>query len=231
MDRPICIIEDEIDIVRLIRYNLEKEGFTLVDSGTALDIMVFIKQCNPCLILLDVMIPGGDGFDVCKQVKSNPETAHIPIIMITAKTEVHHIVTGLALGADDYMTKPFNIAVLIARVHAVLRRYHVSNHNASANQIYNAEHDVLILKDQYQVKHAGNIVPLNISEFNLLCCLANTPGRVFSRSQLIGYMKGENYYVTARLIDVILVSLRKKLGTAAALIETVRGVGYRFKAQ
>jgi two-component system alkaline phosphatase synthesis response regulator PhoP len=231
MDRPICIIEDEIDIVRLIRYNLEKEGFTLVDSGTALDIMVFIKQCNPCLILLDVMIPGGDGFDVCKQVKSNPETAHIPIIMITAKTEVHHIVTGLALGADDYITKPFNIAVLIARVNAVLRRYHVSNHNASANQIYNAEHDVLILKDQYQVKHAGNIVPLNISEFNLLCCLANTPGRVFSRSQLIGYMKGENYYVTARLIDVILVSLRKKLGTAAALIETVRGVGYRFKAQ
>lgn len=231
MDRPICIIEDEIDIVRLIRYNLEKEGFTLVDSGTALDIMVFIKQCNPCLILLDVMIPGGDGFDVCKQVKSNPETAHIPIIMITAKTEVHHIVTGLALGADDYMTKPFDIAVLIARVHAVLRRYHVRNHNASANQIYNAEHDVLILKDQYQVKHAGNIVPLNISEFNLLCCLANTPGRVFSRSQLIGYMKGENYYVTARLIDVILVSLRKKLGTAAALIETVRGVGYRFKAQ
>ena len=129
------------------------------------------------------------------------------------------------------MTKPFDIAVLIARVHAVLRRYHIRNHNASANQIYNAEHDVLILKDQYQVKHAGNIVPLNISEFNLLCCLANTPGRVFSRSQLIGYMKGENYYVTARLIDVILVSLRKKLGTAAALIETVRGVGYRFKAQ
>jgi two-component system phosphate regulon response regulator PhoB len=231
MERPICIIEDEPDIVRLIRYNLEQEGFSLVDSGTALDVMAFIKQSNPCLILLDVMIPAGDGFDVCKQVKLNPVTAHIPIIMITAKAEVHHIVTGLALGADDYITKPFNISVLIARVHAVLRRYHASSHYTSSNQIYNAKYDILILKDQYQVKHAGKVLPLNISEFNLLYCLANTPGRVFSRSQLIGYMKGENYYVTARLIDVILVSLRKKLGTAAALIETVRGVGYRFKRQ
>ncbi len=229
MSKKICIIEDEKDIVRLISYNLEKEGYEIVSYGSGDKALDFIKANRPDLILLDIMIPEIDGFEVCKQLKANPETASIPIIMLTAKAEESNIVTGLELGADDYMTKPFSVAILIARVRAALRRYRVQD--TSKTEKILAFENIKIYPERYEVYVNDIDVTFNHTEFNLLCCLALQPGRVFSRLQLIDFMKGEAYFVTERLVDVLLVSIRKKLGESASIIQTVRGVGYKFKAK
>ena len=203
MTKKICIIEDETDIVRLISFNLEKEGYTVVSQGTALNSVSFIKQSQPDLVLLDLMIPDGDGFDVCKQLKSHSQTSTVPIIMLTAKTDESNIVTGLELGADDYITKPFSVTVLIARVRAVLRRSQGAIQEHSVLKIANLK----LYPDRYEVYLDDDLLALNVTEFQLLQCMALQPGRVFSRLQLIDFMKGENYFVTPRLIDVLLVSL------------------------
>ncbi len=228
MTQTICIIEDEADIVRLLTYNLEKEGYTVFSQATADNARLFIEKYSPALVLLDLMIPGGDGFDVCKQLKSNFSTADIPIIMLTAKTDEANIVTGLELGSADYVTKPFSIAVLIARIRAVLRGSLKQSPSQSKSELIQVG-DLVLYPDRYEVYLGKRLLDLNVTEFNLLHCFSLQPGRVFSRLQLIDYMKGENYYVTVRLIDVLLVSLRKKLGVAAELIQTVRGVGYKLK--
>lgn len=228
MKKKICIIEDEKDIVRLISYNLEKEGYEVVSYGSGENAFEFIKLNKPSLILLDIMIPVIDGFEVCKQLKSSPDTQSIPLIMISAKAEESNVVTGLELGADDYITKPFSVAVLIARVRTALRRT-VAKPDSS-EKILSFE-NIEIFPDRYDVYVNNELVPFNHTEFKLLCCLASQPGRVYSRLQLIDFMKGESYFVTQRLVDVLLVSIRKKLGDSASLIQTVRGVGYKFKAQ
>jgi len=227
MKKHIFIIEDEPDIIRLLTFNLEKEGYK-VSSVTSGDIAVDrVIQVKPDLILLDLMIPGIEGFDVCKLLKSNPSTARIPIIMVSAKTEESNIVTGLELGADDYITKPFSVSVLIARVRVALRRQ-LKTTEATDDVI---ECDAIRLyPTQYEVTVHHKPIALSQTEFDLLACLMGQPGRVFSRMQLIDHMKGENYFVTPRLVDVLLVSIRKKLGQAASLIYTVRGVGYKLKA-
>lgn len=229
MNKKICIIEDEKDIVRLLSYNLEKEGYDVASLGTGETAVEFILSEKPDLILLDIMIPSVDGFEVCKRLKANANTAHIPIIMITAKTEESNIVTGLELGADDYIAKPFSIVVLIARVRAALRRS-VQTEPLPTEEVLSFG-DISIYPQRHEVTLSGELIALSHTEFNLLCCLSSQPGRVFSRLQIIDFMKGENYFVTQRLVDVLLVSIRKKLGPAAAYIETVRGVGYKFKVK
>ncbi|MBT5954781.1 response regulator transcription factor [bacterium] len=228
MKKKICIIEDEKDIVRLISYNLEKEGYEVISYGSGEDAFEFIKTNRPNLILLDIMIPVLDGFEVCKQLKSSPDTQSIPLIMISAKAEESNIVTGLELGADDYITKPFSVAVLIARVRTALRR---TIKTADTSEKVLSFEGLDIYPDRYEVYVDKEQVNFNHTEFKLLCCLASQPGRVFSRLQMIDFMKGESYFVTQRLVDVLLVSIRKKLGNASSLIQTVRGVGYKFKSQ
>ena len=226
MKPKIAIIEDEIDIIRLLRYNLEKEGYEVVSYESGENATDFIRHHQPDLVLLDIMIPVIDGFEVCKQLKRNPNTQTIPILMVSAKTEESNIVTGLELGADDYITKPFSIAVLIARIRATLRR---RIETVPLSETVWTFDTLKIYPDRYEIYVDTHPVFLSHTEFNLLCCLAQRPGRVFSRLQIIDFMKGENYFVTPRLVDVLLVSIRKKLGVGAELIQTVRGVGYKFK--
>ncbi|MCA9413883.1 MAG: response regulator, partial [Candidatus Omnitrophica bacterium] len=205
---------------------LSKNGFEVdcvTDGETGLK---EIKAKAPDLVLLDLMLPGLDGLEVCRQLKQDPQTYKIPVVMLTAKGEESDIVSGLELGAEDYITKPFSPKVLIARVRAVLRRertrevnpeQHIEIHNMS---IHPGRHEVLL--DGKQVK-------MTVTEFRILHLLAIRPGWVFTRYQIVDQIRGEDYPVTDRSIDVHIVALRKKLGASGAYIETVRGVGYRMK--
>jgi two-component system phosphate regulon response regulator PhoB len=222
----ILLVEDEEDIAELVTYNLEREGYRVraVDSGEAG--LTNAGVDNPDLILLDLMLPGLDGLEVCKRLRADTRTSSIPIIMVTAKGEEADVVTGLELGADDYVTKPFSPRVLLARVRSVLRR-------ASSAPIHDDEpirlQGLEIHPGRHEVKVDGTAVALTATEFNILHFLAKRPGWVFTRYQIVDGIRGPNYPVTERSVDVQVVSLRKKLGERADLIETVRGVGYRFK--
>ena len=180
----------------------------------------------PDLIILDLMLPNVDGLDVCKELKKNSQTQHIPIIMLTAKTEEADVVTGLELGADDYVTKPFSPRVLVARVRAVLRRKTYGLDNKSEPL---SIHEIIIHPGRHEVLVDGESVDLTFTEFNILQFLAKRPGWVFTRYQIVDAVRGDDYPVTERSVDVQIVGLRKKLGDYGHYIETVRGVGYRFK--
>ncbi len=222
----ILVVEDEEDIQELIRYNLAKEGYQLkvVDSGEPA--MAAIRDERPQLILLDLMLPGMNGLELCKWLKSNPQTANLPIVMLTARSEESDIVVGLELGADDYVTKPFSPKVLIARVRACLRRKRKETPPEEAF-IQLAELAIDPVKHQVTVKNAS--VDLTATEFGVLHFLARKPGWVFTRQQIVDAVKGEDYAVTERSVDVQMVGLRRKLGACGAYIETIRGVGYRFR--
>ena len=227
MNEKICIIEDEKDIIRLVSYNLTKEGYDVLSYESGEGAFEFVKSHQPDLVLLDIMIPVMDGFDVCKQLKMNQSTSVIPIIMLTAKTEDANIVTGLELGAEDYITKPFSIEVLIARVRTALRRStRVVDHCDEVMDFGSLK----LYPDRYEAYVNDDQVVFNHTEFKLLCCLPRQPGRVFSRSQIIDSMQGGSDFVTKRLVDVLLVSIRKKLGKRHHFVQTVRGVGYKFKS-
>lgn len=227
----ILIIEDEESIQELIRYNLERGGFGELkscecgESGyeTALEFL-------PDLILLDLMLPGMDGLAVCRKLKANPKTSQIPIIMLTAKSEESDIIVGLELGADDYVTKPFSPKVLIARIKAVLRR-------AAEKEAEEAEDEVVrrgpltMNRLRREATLRGTSLVLTCSEFEILYLLAKHAGWVFTRNQIVNAVKGDDYPVTERSIDVQMVGIRKKLGTCGGMIETVRGVGYRFNTE
>lgn len=222
--KKIFIIEDEEDIITLLTFHLEKEGYEIQSSITGVNILNKIKQCMPDLILLDLMLPGTDGFEICKQLKQEKQTENIPIIMLTAKNEESTVVAGLELGAEDYITKPFSMPILIARVRKAFRKLKETSNVDSIkidDLIINLQtHDVYINKKK---------IELNTTEFKLLSVLAKKPLWVYTRIQLIDLIRGDDYIVTGRVIDVILVSIRKKLGEYAKCIETIRGVGYRFK--
>ena len=222
----ILIVEDEEDIRELVSYTLVKEGYRVEDVSSGEDALKKIKEGVYDLIILDLMLPGIDGLEVCKLLKNNPQTAHIPIVMLTAKGEESDIVLGLEFGADDYITKPFSPRVLIARVRAVLRRRQQEEQKDSSVLTID---ELQIHPSRYEVFVKGNSVKLTTTEFGILLCLARRPGWVFTRYQIIDAVKGEDYIVTDRAVDVQIVSLRKKLGELGHLIETVRGVGYRFK--
>ncbi len=226
----ILTVDDEDDILELLKFNLEKEGFRVIGVPTGELALEAIARKHIDLIILDLMLPGQDGFDVTKKIKGNIATLDIPIIMLTAKGEEADIVAGLELGADDYIIKPFSPRVLIARVRAALRRKLKEKDfpdDFSPIQI----HKLLIHPGRHLVLINGEPVELTVLEFQILYFLVKRPGWVFTRTQIVDAVHGDNYAVTDRSIDVQVVGLRKKLGTCSKYIETVRGIGYRFKEQ
>lgn len=222
----ILVVEDEDDIAELIRYNLEKENFTVCVAPSGEKAVAAARSRKTDLVLLDLMLPGMNGLEVCRTLKGDPATADIPIIMVTARGEETDIVTGLELGAEDYVTKPFGIKVLLARVRAVLRR---RAFKPPAVDEAVRLHDVEVHPGRHEVRAGGQEVVLTNTEFRILHFLARRPGWVFTRYQIVDGIRGENYPVTERAVDVQIVALRRKLGGFGGLIETVRGVGYRFK--
>lgn len=222
----ILVVDDEADILHLVEYNLAKDGYrvTCADSGEAA--LKTAKAQMPDLIILDLMLPGLDGLEVCKRLRADSKTQHIPIIMLTAKGEEADVVTGLELGADDYITKPFSPRVLAARVKTVLRR---ETARAEDGQGVLKIHDLFIHPGRHEVLARGQRVDLTHTEFRILHLLARRPGWVFTRYQIINGVQGENVAVTDRSVDVHIVSLRRKLGDCGDCIETIRGVGYRFR--
>ncbi len=222
----ILVVEDEEDILELVRYNLQKEGYRLTGVHTGEEALKAARTARPDLILLDLMLPGVDGLEVCRLLKQDSKTQHLPIIMVSAKGEEADIVTGLELGAADYITKPFSPRVLLARVRAVLRRQVVEAPGDTAPLTI---HELVIHPGRHEVLVQGQPVDLTVTEFRLLHMLARRPGWVFTRSQIVSAVHGDDYPVSDRSVDVQIVGLRKKLGVCGEYVETVRGVGYRFK--
>lgn len=225
----ILVVEDEAPIQELLQFNLERKKYRVkvVDSGE--EALSMASQFQPDLILLDIMLPGADGLEVCKRLKADPKTERIPIIMLTALCEEADIVTGLELGADDYITKPFSPRVLLARVKAALRRITAAKPVSSDDVI--TVHTISIDVGRHKVEIGGQDISLTFTEFKVLQLLTQQPGRVFTRYQIVDAVHGEDYPVTDRSVDVQIVGLRKKLGDAGQYIETVRGIGYRFKEE
>jgi two-component system alkaline phosphatase synthesis response regulator PhoP len=224
--QKILIVDDEEDILELLRFNLTREGYRVIPATTGEETLRLANTEAPDLILLDLMLPGIDGLAVAKRLKNEDKTRDIPIIMLTAKGEEADIVTGLELGADDYITKPFSPRVLVARVRSVLRRR--TKEPTKEGSIYRI-HDLVIHPGRREVWVKDKSVELTFTEFGILNFLVKKPGWVFTRSQIVDAVRGDDYYVTDRSVDVQIVGLRKKLGDAGKYIETVRGVGYRFK--
>ena len=222
----ILVVEDEEEILELVTYNISREGYEVDRVTSGEDALVHVKGSTPDLVLLDLMLPGVDGLEVCKSIKSDPATSHIAIIMLTARSEEADIVTGLELGADDYVTKPFSRRVLLARVKAVMRRGR--DREAADDKEVLRIHDIIINPGRHEVLVSDENVSLTVTEFRVLHFLANRPGWVFTRSQIVEAVRGDGYPVTDRSVDVQIVVLLKKLGDAGKYIETVRGVGYRF---
>jgi len=223
----ILVIEDEEDILALVHYNLAREGFQVSCATSGEEGLKLVEE-QPDLILLDLMLPGIDGLEVCRRLRGGEAAAGLPIIMMSAKGEESDVVAGLELGADDYVTKPFSPKILLARVRAVLRR------RARAGEVHEepdqlSHGELVIHPGRNEVLVAGKPVELTFTEFRVLHFLASRPGWVFTRYQIVNAVRGEDYAVTDRAVDVQVVGLRKKLGPCGALIETVRGVGYRFK--
>lgn len=221
----ILAVDDEEDVLELVRYNFHKEGFKVETAATGEDALKKARANLPDVILLDIMLPGIDGIEVCRQLKADSKTGAIPIIMLTAKGEESDIVSGLEVGADDYVTKPFSPKVLIARVRRIL-------HRATAAQQENTPvkiNELTIDPARYKVTVKNKPVELTFTEFMILYTLAKRPGLVLTRYSIVDAVRGSNYVVTDRAVDVQIVSLRRKLGQFGKYIETVRGVGYRFR--
>ena len=223
----IFVVDDEEDILELIRINLDREGYKVICIEAGEECVKKAREKLPDLIVLDLMLPGIDGLDVCKILKNDSKTRHIPIIMLTAKGEESDIVTGLELGADDYMTKPFSPKVLTARIKAVLRKGTVSPESDAGDVI--KRKNIIIDPGRREVTVNGKAIDLTFTEFEILIFLARRPGWVFTRNQIVNGVKGAGYPVTERAVDVQIVGLRKKLGAVADMIDTIRGVGYRFR--
>jgi two-component system phosphate regulon response regulator PhoB len=222
----IFVIDDEPDILELIRYNLDKQGYEVTCVPSGAEALNKLRWQHPDLVVLDLMLPDVDGLDVCKTMKRDTQMAHIPIIMLTARGEEVDVVTGLELGADDYLTKPFSPRVLLARIKAVLRRQQ-RQPGEEANVLHRGA--LVIHPGRHAVLLAGAPVSLTSSEFRILHLLARRPGWVFSRHQILEAVSGHDANATDRAVDVHIVSLRRKLGAHGDIIETIRGVGYRFK--
>ncbi len=224
--QSVLVVEDEEDIMEVIRFNLEKEGYEVNQALSGEKALQVIENNLPSLVLLDLMLPGINGLDLCRIFKQNDRTKAIPVIMLTAKSEDADIVAGLEMGAEDYITKPFSPRVLVARVRMILRRRESGvKDDSSVIQVEGMQ----IHPGRHEVTMGDNVVDLTPSEFRILHYLARRPGWVYSRDQIIDAIRGHGYVVTDRAIDVQVVGLRKKLGDYGKLIETVRGIGYRFR--
>ncbi len=230
--QSVLVVEDDHDIRELVSYNLLKDGFQVAGVASAEEALA-IAQSRPLdLVLVDLMLPGMDGLTLCRKLKEDPRTAAICLIILTAKGEDRDIVTGLNLGAEDYITKPFSPRVLVARVRAVLRRgatpRPAETDAEEADEVIKI-HGLVIHSGRHEVQLDGQPIELTSTEFRVLKLLASRPGWVLTRQQILDGVHGDNYAITDRAVDVQVVGLRKKLGSAGSLIETVRGVGYRFK--
>lgn len=221
----IFIVDDDKNILAALKFNLLHENYNPIWTTRGKDALEKIKIEQPQLIILDLTLPDIDGFTICRLLKNDPLTFHIPIIMLTGRSEETDIVTGLELGADDYIVKPFSPRVLIARIRTILRK---QKWDSSSAKTSNA-HGIHIDPRRYEVRFKGKHLKLTATEFNLLKFLVRRPGWVFSRDQIIDGIRGVDYAVTDRSIDVHVMGLRKKLQGAGRYIETVRGIGYRFK--
>ena len=224
----ILVVEDELSIFELIRFNLEKEGFSVSGVHRGDEALKETRRLHPDLIILDLMLPGISGIDVCKKLRMEDETREIPVLMVTAKNDETDIILGLELGADDYLTKPFSPRVLIARVRALLRR----RGSAEQQKVQTGPiliHGIYIDPQRHRVENLGETVSFSLTEYQILEFLARNPGWVYSRSQIISNIKGDDYPVTERSVDVQILNIRKKLGNTGNCIETVRGIGYRMQ--
>ncbi|HJX34253.1 MAG TPA: response regulator [Desulfatiglandales bacterium] len=224
--KKILVVDDEEDILELIRYNLAREGYKILCASSGEEGLKAVKSEKPDLIVLDLMLPGIDGLDVTRHLKAEDSTRNIPIVMLTAKGEESDIVAGLELGAEDYITKPFSPRILVARVKAALRR---ELKDAIAEREVIQIHEITVHPGRHEVLVNEKPVQLTFTEFGILYSLVRRPGWVFTRNQIVDAVRGDDYYVTDRSVDVQIVGLRKKLGKAGKYIETVRGVGYRLK--
>lgn len=222
----ILVIEDEPDILEMIRYNLDREGYRVIAVVNGEDGFEKALGEAPDLVLLDLMLPGLDGLEVCRRMKADPVTRTIPIVMVTAKGDESDVVLGLGLGADDYVPKPFSPKELIARVKAVLRRAPLREDATPKERV--AFGAVIIDASRHRVLIDGKDVTMTATEFRLLHFLATHPGRIFTRDHLLSRVIEDAAVVGERNIDVHIRSIRGKLGSSRDLIETVRGVGYRF---
>lgn len=223
----LLIVEDEADIRELISFNLEMSGYDVIKAGDGEAGLSLARRSLPDLILLDIMLPGMDGLQVCRRLKSSGDTRAVPVMMLTAKGEEDDQVTGFDVGADDYVTKPFSPRVLIARVKALLRRCGPARETTSNRPV--EIHGIAIDSARHEVRVSGRPVVFSATEFSILRFLAENPGWVFSRQQIIDAVKGEDYPVTARSVDVQILGIRKKLADKGESIETVRGIGYRMR--
>jgi len=223
MKEKILVVDDEIDILTLLEYNLGKTGFKVISAKDGPEGIESAKREKPNLIILDIMLPSMEGTDVCKSLKKDETTSHIPVIMLTAKGEEVDRIVGLELGADDYITKPFSPRELILRIKAVLKR---GQRQEKAKTITKGPIHIDI--DRNSVTVANKPLNLTAIEFKLLAELATSNGRVLSRDNLLDRVWGKDCYVTDRTIDTHIRRLREKLGKSAKYIETVRGFGYRF---
>ena len=221
----ILVVDDEEDIRELVELNLSREGYQILACDTGERALELVRAKKPDLVVLDLMLPGVDGMEVCRRLKADPATRQIRVVMLTAKGEEADIVAGLELGADDYVTKPFSGKVLAARVRRLLRKHPQETEDKGIVRV----EGVTIDPTRREVLIDGNPVLLTLTEFNILHALAKRPGVVFTRYQIVDKIHGDDYPVTDRAIDVQIVALRRKLGPYGKLIETVRGVGYRFR--
>ncbi len=221
----IVVVEDEPDIVEVISYNLKREGYQVASADRGDEGLKLVRSQSPSLVILDLMLPGMDGLAVCQQLKADPITRDIPIIMVSAKGEESDIVIGLGMGADDYLAKPFSPRELLARVKAVLRRGPVREEQQKERVVVR---DMVLDIARHEVRVSGELLRLTATEFRILFQLASQPGRAFTREQLLNRVVGKGVVIVDRNIDVHIRSIRKKLGDHGEMIQTIRGVGYRF---
>ena len=224
MSQQILIVEDEADIRELLRFNLEREGFSVLEAADGNEGLKLARQHMPDLMLLDVMLPGFDGFEVCRRLGAQSETANIPVLMLTARGEEMDRVVGLSLGADDYVVKPFSVRELMLRIRAVLRRGVRSSESPVLER-----HGIRLRPEAHTAEAQGEELLLTATEFRLLEDLLRHAGSVRTREQLLNKVWGYSFEGYARTVDTHVRRLRAKLGDAASMLETVRGVGYRIK--
>ena len=226
--KTVLVVDDEKDIVQLIRYNLEREGFRVESASDGDEALVKASDVKPDVILLDIMLPSKDGYEVIKSLNQNERTARIPVIFLTAKSAEFDEVLGLELGADDYIVKPISPRKLVSRIRAVLRRYEAVKNDEMRNIDFGK---VVIDRESYMVTVSGEQVFFPRKEFEILYYLASHEGKVVSRETLLSRVWGSDVYVGDRTVDVHIRKIREKLGDYAEMIETIKGVGYKFKAE
>jgi two-component system phosphate regulon response regulator PhoB len=227
--KRILVVEDETDILEVIEYNLKREGFRVIGTQNGQEALRRVRKDLPDLVVLDLMLPGMDGIEICRQLKRDNLTRTIPIIMVTAKGEESDVVLGLGVGADDYVPKPFSPKELLARIRAVLRRAPLQEERDADVRI--TRDGLVIDPASHKVTIDGRLALLTATEFRLLHTLASHPGRVFTRDDLLSRAIGQDVVVLDRNIDVHIRAIRKKLGPFRDWVETVRGLGYRFREE